>query len=184
MSLGVLILVGGKSTRMGADKASQLWGDRRAVDHLAALSQALRAAAVVTAGAGDYGLPLVADGEVDGGPVCGLVAGGAALARLGCERVLALAVDAPTIAPGDVSPLIAAPTPGAAYRGLNLPLTWDLAATPVGARAGWPVGRFIEAAGLRLLACPPAAEARLRGANTPAERAALLGESAQNRGGA
>jgi molybdopterin-guanine dinucleotide biosynthesis protein A len=174
MFLGVVILAGGRSSRMGADKAVLDWAGRRAVDRLADLARTVGALAVVTSGATDYGIPLVEDREMGGGPVAGLVSAGAALAGAGCDRVLALAVDAPTVGTADLAPLIAALHPGAAYRGLNLPLAWDLAATPRDAGGGWSVRRFIDAVGLARLACPAGAEERLRGANTPAERAALM----------
>ncbi|HEY0651236.1 NTP transferase domain-containing protein, partial [Phenylobacterium sp.] len=50
MALGVVILTGGASSRMGADKAALLWGGRRAVDRLADLARELGAAAVLTSG--------------------------------------------------------------------------------------------------------------------------------------
>jgi molybdopterin-guanine dinucleotide biosynthesis protein A len=181
MRLGFLILAGGRSSRMGTDKAGQLWAGRRAVDRLAELSRAIGAEALMTAGPRDYGWPFAADEGDDGGPVAGLAAGGAALGRLGCTRILAVAVDAPTITPADLGPLIAAPSPGGAYADLNLPLAWDLSATPAGAGGGWSVRRFIDAAGLARLACPADAEPRLRGANTPAERAALLAGLSQTK---
>ena len=45
---------------------------------------------------------------------------------------------------------------------------------PPDARAGMRISRFAEDAGLARLPVPPGAHARLRGANTPEERAALL----------
>ena len=159
---------------MGADKAALDWGGRRAVDRLADLARELDAAAVVSAGATDYGLPIAAEARPKGGPVAGFLAGAAALAQAGCERCLALAVDAPTVTAGDLEPLLRAPAPGAAYAGLNLPLVVTLAALPTGDGWGWAMRRLIEAAGLALLPVPPDAAARLRGANTRDERAALL----------
>jgi len=174
MALGVVILTGGASSRMGADKAALLWGGRRAVDRLADLARELGAAAVVTSGARDYGLPNAAEDPPGGGPVAGVVAGVAALRTGGCERALVLAVDAPTITPEDLAPLLAAPAPGAAYEGLHLPLVMDLDALPDDAGQGWPMGRLVERAGLARLTCPPSAAERLRGANTPEERERLL----------
>lgn len=174
MRLGVVILAGGRSARMGVDKAEQLWSGRRAIDRLIDLARGLGAGPVVSSGSRDYGVPFIADDDCDGGPVAGLVKAGAALAEAGCTRGLALAVDAPTIGLSDLQPLLAAAWPGAAYVGLNLPLTWDLSATPADAGPGWSVRRFIAEARLAALPCPVGAEARLRGANTPAEREALL----------
>jgi molybdopterin-guanine dinucleotide biosynthesis protein A len=174
MALGVVILTGGASSRMGEDKAALLWDGRRAVDRLADLARELGAAAVVTSGARDYGLPNAPEDPPGGGPVAGLVAGLAALRSGGCARALVLAADAPTIAPEDLAPLLAAPSPGAAYEGLHLPLVIDLTALPDDAGQGWPMGRLIDRAGLARLPCAELAAERLRGANTPEERENLL----------
>jgi molybdopterin-guanine dinucleotide biosynthesis protein A len=174
MSLAAIILVGGASSRMGVDKAALSWNGRGAVERLAALACEVGADRVLTAGGGDHGLERVDDPAPGGGPVSGIVAGIAALRATGHERVLVLAVDAATVRPGDLAPLLAAASPGAAYEGLNLPLVMDIAATPEGAGPGWAVGRLIERAGLARLACPAGSDERLRGANTPGERDRLL----------
>lgn len=172
MTLGVIILTGGAGVRMGADKAEMLWGGRRAVDRLADLARELGAAAIVSAGARDYGLPLAAEDPPGGGPVAGIVA---ALRVLpGCSQALVLAVDAPTLTAADLAPLLSAPAPGAAYEGLHLPLAIYLEALPADAGAGWPMARLVERAGLARLTAPVGAEPRLRGANTPQEREELL----------
>ncbi len=174
MGFGVIILAGGRSSRMGADKAVLDWGGRRAVDRLADLAGGLGSAMVVTAGPVAYGLPFVADDPPGGGPVAGIAAASVLLARAGCARALVLAVDAPTVAREDLAPLLAAPGPGACYAGLHLPLAIDLAALPADAGAGWSMFRLIETAGIARLDCPDGALARLRGANTPEEREILL----------
>jgi molybdopterin-guanine dinucleotide biosynthesis protein A len=170
---GVLILTGGGSRRMGRDKAALAWDGTRAVDRLAALAEALGAERVLTVGA-DLGLPFVPDPEPGAGPVGGVLAGAAALRAAGLARALVLAVDAPTITADDLAPLLAAPAPGAAFEGLPLPMVLDLSALPDDAQAGWPLRRLVERAGLAVVAAPAESEARLRGANTPEERAALL----------
>jgi molybdopterin-guanine dinucleotide biosynthesis protein A len=173
-TLGVLILVGGVSSRMGVDKAELLWGGRRAVDLLADLGAAIGAATVRTVGPQSYGLPAITDEAAGGGPVAGIASGLKGLAEAGRRRALVLAVDAPTIQAADLAPLLAAPAPGGAYEGLNLPLVVDLAPSPPSAAPGWPVARFIETAGLARLPPPEGALARLRGANTPIEHRRLL----------
>jgi molybdenum cofactor guanylyltransferase len=178
MLLGVMILCGGASRRMGADKGAQGWLGRRAVDRVADLAAGLGAAAVVTVGPADYGLPFVPDEPEPRGPVGGVLAGAAALGRAGCGRALVLAVDAPTILAEDLAPLLAQPGPGAAFEGLHLPLVVEIAAIPADAQADWPVARLAERCGAVRLPAPPGAAARLRGANTPDERAALLAELA------
>ncbi|MFY8210005.1 MAG: molybdenum cofactor guanylyltransferase [Caulobacter sp.] len=166
-SLGAIILCGGGSRRMGRDKAALDWDGRRAVDRVADLARAVGAEALVTAGA-DLGLPWVADDAAGAGPVGGVLAGARAL---GAARLLVLAVDAPTITPGDLAPLLAT---GGCYEGLPLPMVLDAAVLPPDAEAGWPLRRLVDRAGLRALPVPNGALARLRGANTPEERDGLL----------
>lgn len=176
--LGAVILTGGASSRMGLDKAALDWAGLRAVDRAAAAAKGAGADAVITVGPRDYGLPNVADDPPLGGPVGGVLAGLAALQAAGCDRALVLAVDAPTLTPDDLAPLLAAPAPGAAYEDLHLPLAMAVAAAPWDLAADAPLRRLAAEAGLARLAAPPDAQARLRGANTPEERAALLAELA------
>ena len=187
MNLGVIILTGGPSSRMGADKAGLDWLGRRAVDRLGDLARDLGAAAVVTAGPRDYGLPAVAEDPPGGGPVAGIMAAAAVLRAQGCARALVLAADAPTVTAADLAPLLDAPGPGAAYDRLNLPLVVELDRLPLEAGHGWAMGRLVDVAGLARLPPSPDATVRLRGANTPEEREALLrslvaGHSAQEGG--
>jgi len=170
---GALILTGGGSRRMGRDKAALDWDGARAVDRVAELARTVGARAVLMVGA-DLGLPFVPDPEPGAGPVGGVLAGAAALRALGLERALILAVDAPTLTVEDLTLLLAAEAPGAAFEGLPLPMVLPFSALPEGAEAGWPLRRLVERAGLLVVAVPVGAEARLRGANTPEELAALL----------
>lgn len=172
---GAIVLTGGASSRMGADKALLAWNGRRAVDLIAALAEAAGAAVVLTVGR-DHGLPHVADDTPGAGPVGGVLAGARALAERGLERMLVLAVDAPTAAPADLAPLLAAQCAGAFYEGLFVPMVLRLDALPPDAEPGWPLRRLVERAGLTPLPVAPEALARLRGANTPGERAALGGD--------
>jgi molybdopterin-guanine dinucleotide biosynthesis protein A len=172
--LGAIILTGGASSRMGGDKAAQMWGDRRAIDHVASLAADAGAWPVVSAGSGDFGLPRALEPAPYSGPVAGLLAG---LALLGdsARRVLVLAVDAPTLQLGDLASLLAAGFPGAAFAGFPLPMVIDRAAVPSGAQGDWALRRFVEGAGLTQIAPETDAVLRIRGANTPQERAILLG---------
>ena len=169
-SLGAIILCGGASRRMGRDKAVLDWDGRRAVDRVATLARAAGAEALVAAGA-DLGLPWVPDDEAGAGPVGGVLAGARAL---GTERLLVLAVDAPTATVEDLTPLLAN---GGFYEGLPVPMVVEAAALPVDAEAGWPLRRLVERAGLKALAVPEGALGRLRGANTPEEVRALVQHS-------
>jgi molybdopterin-guanine dinucleotide biosynthesis protein A len=169
---GAIILTGGASRRMGADKAALEWNGQRAVDRVAALATAAGAVRVLTAG-GDHGLEHVDDPAPGAGPVGGVLAGARALAAHGLARALVLAVDAPTVTVEDLAPLLAAGEPGAFYEGLPVPMVLTLAALPADAEAGWPLRRLVERAGLTALACDEALRLRLRGANTPEEREKL-----------
>ena len=169
---GAIILTGGASRRMGADKALLDWDGQRAVDRAAALATAAGAVRVLTAGR-DHGLEHVEDPYPGAGPVGGVLAGARALAAYGFSRMLVLAVDAPTATVEDLAPLLTAAEPGAFYEGLPVPMVVTLAALSVEAEAGWPLRRLVEAAGLAALACEEAVRLRLRGANTPEERARL-----------
>lgn len=171
---GAVILTGGGSQRMGADKALLDWGGQRAVDRVAALAVAAGAVRVLTAGR-DHGLEHVEDPEPGAGPVGGVLAGARVLAAAGLARMLVLAVDAPTVTVDDLTTLLAAGEPGAVYEGLPVPMVVTLAALPGDAEAGWPLRRLVERAGLLVWPCDEVARARLRGANTPEERAALTG---------
>uniref|UniRef100_B0SWR0 MobA-like NTP transferase domain-containing protein n=1 Tax=Caulobacter sp. (strain K31) TaxID=366602 RepID=B0SWR0_CAUSK len=166
---GAIILTGGASRRMGADKALLDWDGQRAVDRVAALATAAGAALVLTAGR-DHGLEHVEDPQPGAGPVGGVLAGARVLAGRGLSRMLVLAVDAPTAIAADLAPLLAAAQPGAFYEGLPVPMVVTLAALPAEAQAGWPLRRLVEAAGLAALPCDEAVRSRLRGANTPEER--------------
>lgn len=180
--LAALILTGGASARMGADKAVLLWDGVRAVDRVAALARMAGAERVLTVGSADYGLERIGEKPPSGGPVGGVLAGARAVAE--AQRLLVLAVDAPTVSAADLEPLLAQPGPGAAYEGLHLPLVLRPDAIPAQAEAGWPMARLAEQARVVRLPPPDGAGARLRGANTPEERQALLAAwaSAQNSG--
>ena len=134
---------------------------------------------MLTVGVQNYGLPLVRDATSLGGPVGGVLAGASALRKAGHDRMLVLAVDAPTVRAKDILPLIAHDGPAAAFEGLHLPMVADLAALPSSAAANWPLARLLDLAGATRLACAPEARNRLRGANTPDERAVLLAALAE-----
>jgi molybdenum cofactor guanylyltransferase len=174
--LCVIILTGGGSSRMGVDKAVQLWGDERAVDRVAQLAKSLGARRIVTAGDGDYGFERAPDPKAQSGPVAGVLMGLAALRREP-GRILVLAVDAPTLTTADVEPLLKAAGPGAAFAGLPLPMVIDPAAVPAEAQFDWPLRRLVDRAGLTRVSLDPSAMDRIRGANTPQEMARLLREA-------
>jgi molybdopterin-guanine dinucleotide biosynthesis protein A len=159
---------------MGDDKARLDWNGVRAVDRVASLARAITKGPVFTVGVADYGLPLVPDDAPGAGPVGGVIKGCAVLAEMNIAFALVLAVDAPTILPADLEPLMRCEGPGACFADLYLPMLLRVRAIPPEAEASWPVARLAERAGLARLACPEEARARVRGANTPGEMASLL----------
>lgn len=173
--IGVVILAGGGSRRMGSDKAVLMWNGVTAVERLAATARDLNLGPLIVSGA-DHGLPFAPDPFPQAGPVAGLCTAARILMTQGCQRLLVLAVDAPTLEPQDLTPLLEAPAPGATYAGLPLPMVIEAAALPV-LPGNAPLRLFVEAAGLAALPTPPHAYARLRGANTQPERQDLLRKS-------
>jgi molybdopterin-guanine dinucleotide biosynthesis protein A len=159
---------------MGLDKATLDWGGLRAVDRVANLARATGAAWVMTAG-GDYGLSYVQDPEPQAGPVAGVLTALPLLRSGGADRVLLLAVDAPTLRPADLSPLLSAAA-GACFNGFPLPAVLNVDAIALDAQARWPLHRLIERSGAVALPWDAALARRIRGANTPEERAALLSD--------
>ena len=173
---GGLILAGGASRRMGADKALLDWAGATALERVWSVAEALCGGSVLVCG-GDYGRPFVPDPQPRAGPVAGLLAGAAALKARGCDSLLVLAVDAPTLTLADLQPLLAAASPGAVYDSFPLPMCLDLVALPADAEGGWPLRRLVERAGLKVLDCSADLAARVRGANNMQERAGLLANS-------
>jgi molybdopterin-guanine dinucleotide biosynthesis protein A len=172
--LGAIILTGGRSVRMGGDKAALEWCGVRAIDRVASLANAAGAAKIITVGHTNYGLSFVPDAAPDAGPVGGVLAGAAALAAMGVHRVLVLAVDAPTIRLDDLRPLLTSPTGAAAFEAFHLPFVAEIARLPVLMPSDWPLARMIDAIGAARLPCHKSASPRIRGANTLAERQVLL----------
>lgn len=175
--LTAIILAGGRSQRMGRDKATIAWGDDDAVHRVARLARNVGATDILVSG-GDYGLPFVSDPVAHGGPVGGLLA--AAAARPSAGRFLVLAVDAPTLAAEDVAVLLAVAGPGATFADFPLPMVVTRGAIPWGCPAETSLRRFVEAAGLRTLTPPAARVAHLRGANTPQDLQALRAAASQD----
>ncbi len=175
--LGGLVLAGGSSRRMGEDKALLDWGGRRAIDRVFDLAASVCGDRVLVSGR-DYGLPFVADPYPLAGPAAGILAGAAALRAQGCTTLLVLAVDAPTLEPADLAPLLEGSGAGAFYAGLPIPMVATIDALPFDAPGDWPLRRLVETAGLTVLDCPPQVQLRARGANDDAERAALLAQTA------
>ena len=111
-SIDVVLLAGGRSSRMGHDKASLPVAGRRLIDHvlddLAVGWRQLGRTVVVAPSAldvPDWALQTLED-PPGGGPVAGIFAGLAALQSADDDRVLVLTCDAPKAA--RLAPLLAA----------------------------------------------------------------------------
>lgn len=176
MQMAAMIMCGGASSRMGVDKAGLDWLGHSAVDRIAAVATELGAERIITVGGGQYGYDAVPDQQRLAGPVGGVLAGSMALRAVGCRYALVLAVDAPTLSADDLRPLCGKTTPGLAFEGLHFPVMIELDKIPTDAAAGWAMAQLLDGVGVTRLPSSPEARLRLRGANTPAERVALLDE--------
>jgi molybdopterin-guanine dinucleotide biosynthesis protein A len=182
--LGV-VLAGGRSLRMGVDKARLIWQGRTLIEHgLAALKAAGCARVVVSGHYPEH--PHVADRYPDRGPLGGL----ASVAEVAAEtRWLVIAVDQPMIDAALLRPLLDGLLVGTeSGRGVcrygeePMPMAMSVNA----ATRKWLHAAVIGHAGHRslkgleehlrihTLAADATMRARLRGANTPDEWAALV----------
>jgi len=198
---GAILLLGGRSSRMGAAKADLDWHGTPLSAHMAGILRAAVDGPVVAVAQPDApapalppGVELVRDAAPDQGPLRGLEAGLAALAGR-AERALVVAVDLPLLAPDLARGLLAAlddahdaavPVIGgrrqplaAAYRVAILPAVRDLlerGERSVTALTEAVPTRLLDEAALRALPGVAAADPDLRsltGANTPEEWARL-----------
>lgn len=114
-----LILAGGRSTRMGADKATLAWRGRPLLDHLVGVLTRAGAGAVHIAGRQPDGRG-IADRWPDLGPLGGLAS---ALPAITDGMLLVLPVDLPLLDARALGPLLANPDAEALrYAGEALPL--------------------------------------------------------------
>ncbi len=202
MPAGAILLLGGRSSRMGAPKADLDWRGTPLSLHMATLLDLAVDGPVVAVAQPDApapalppGVELVRDAAPDQGPLRGLEAGLAALEGR-ADRVVAAAVDLPLLAPALVRGLldvlddagIDAAVPvvdgrrqplAAAYRTTVLATARDLLAggeRSVTALTDAVRVRLLDEAALRALPGVAAADPDLRslaGANTPEEWARL-----------
>ena len=103
-----VLLAGGKSTRMGCDKAGVLIDGQPLWQRQLATLRALDPAELFISGRSDgpyagAGVPIVADEMPGCGPLGGLVT---ALRRMQCERLLVLAIDLPAMTPEFLASLL------------------------------------------------------------------------------
>lgn len=114
-----VLLAGGRSTRMGRDKARLDWQGRPLLDHMRSLLQAAGAAHLVVSGSQALAAEAIPDRIADFGPLGGLASVAAALP----DGVLLLVpVDMPLLGPELLSALVATPADCVAWEGHVLPL--------------------------------------------------------------
>lgn len=103
-----LILAGGRSSRMGQDKARLEWQGETLLDRARALLRTTGIDAIHVGGRPDEidGLP---DSEPHGGPARAIL-DAARLLRGQFHRLLIIPVDMPLLSPAQLTPLLAAPT--------------------------------------------------------------------------
>jgi molybdopterin-guanine dinucleotide biosynthesis protein A len=96
--LAGILLTGGRSRRLGADKATLVFRGETLAARGARLLGAVCAGPVLEAGAGVSGLPIVREDPPGAGPLAALAAAGAALRAQGhAGGALLLAVDMPAV---------------------------------------------------------------------------------------
>lgn len=202
MTYGAMLLLGGRSTRMGTAKAGLDWHGLPLAAHLARILQQATTGPVVAAAAPDQAVPalpvgveLVRDRVPNGGPLCGIEAGLLAIGDR-AEAVFVASVDTPLLHPVFVAALLAALGPDDDLlvpdaQGFRHPLTavWRTSTLPAveAALAHGVAGpgylldrvrtRFLDETALLALPGVAAADPQLgslRNANTPDEFAALV----------
>ncbi len=172
-----VLLAGGRSRRLGRDKAGLLWQGRTLLEHQRAQLQAAGAARVVVSG--DYpDAGAVPDTVSDLGPVGGLMA---VAATLEDGPLLVLPIDMPRVSPALLAALAQAPAGCAHYAGHVLPLRLTLDA----ALRRWLDARMDRPSEVRSLRAlhadfggitlplPAGAEALLANCNTPEQWEAM-----------
>lgn len=200
--MGAILLLGGRSSRMGTAKADLDWQGSPLAAHIAGVLRAAVAGPVIAVAAPDQDVPplpdgveLVRDRVADEGPLRGIEAGLLALGDR-AEAVFVASVDTPLLHPVFVAALLNAFDPAddllvPAAQGFRHPLTavWRASLLPV-VRAALDEGvagpgylldrvrtRLLDEAALLALPGVAAADPRLdslRNANTPEEFAALV----------
>lgn len=173
-----LLLAGGRSRRMGNDKALLSLEGKPFVAHVADCLRAVFEEVLLSANSGAYdftGLPRVADRIIGAGPLEGIRA---AMERTAQEHLFVLPCDTPLVAPDMVRTILAQAEPGiisVAEGGSGLqPLVGVYPRTLLPELTGWlgeggrKVMDFLERSGYRRIVLP-GDDMRLRNINTPDE---------------
>jgi molybdopterin-guanine dinucleotide biosynthesis protein A len=113
-----LVLAGGRSSRMGTDKALLSWHGRPLLDHMIGLLERSGVDRVYVSGA-RAGYAAIADAWPERGPVGGIASAADALPDC---RLLVVPVDAPLLTPDLLQPLLESDASGARWAASMLPL--------------------------------------------------------------
>ena len=127
MSLTAIILAGGKSSRMGQDKAFIPWKGKRFIEHSIAAAEKVAPRVILS---GDkqrlleFGLEVIEDAEEGKGPVYGLAS---CFSQVETENALVLSCDVPQVSASDLEYFIQNHEPKVdvtcyAYDGKAMPL--------------------------------------------------------------
>lgn len=173
------VLAGGASQRMGQDKARLAWRSNDLLGRAVEILEDAGAKSVLISGRPEH-----AGAIADDAPGLGPLGGLATLARRSPDgEVWVVAVDAPTVCADDLHALVANPTQRlCCFDGFPLPM-WlrldDALRARLDAALAHPDASqralhvWQDSVGALRLPCTPERAARLRGANTPQEWAAL-----------
>ena len=181
-----MLLAGGRSARMGRDKALLPYRGRTLLEHMAALLQAGGACRVLVSGPPRAGYASVPDRRPGLGPLGGIQAVAAALAgKADCAQLLIVPVDMPALSAATLAALLADrdAAPACHYADHPLPLRLALDES-VRARlerlvddahpsAERSLHAFCAALGARVLPIPDAVVDEFAALNTPQEWAAF-----------
>lgn len=131
MSLLGIVLAGGRSSRMGQDKAALVWHGRTLLERQVALLREAGCDAVLIAGRLDTRWPSLPDEKPFRGPVAGLayvLDKMSSLFVMAPGKIIMVPVDMPLLEASDLLPLIRHPAPLVAF--MENPLPCALAVTP------------------------------------------------------
>lgn len=180
MDIPAVVLAGGRSTRMGADKAFVTLGGQPLVAHVAARLGAQTGPLAINSNAraarfADLGLPVLADGVAGWpGPLAGVLAAMDWAASLGAARVVTVAVDLPFFPPDLVARLAEAPGGAMAASGGRVhpvcafwPVEWRAALRAALAEGERRVRVFAEARGAIRVEWEAGAADPFQNVNTP-----------------
>ncbi len=111
MPVSVVVLAGGKSTRMGRDKAFLPWGDKTFLEHILDAAKPISNQIILSgsdARLHNFGLPVIADVLEGEGPVVALAS---CFIHIKTDLVLVLSCDVPQVKTADLEALLAAHNP-------------------------------------------------------------------------